>query len=160
MRGLPLPIQAHTSMDLCGHLGGVVSQSIRVECGQFPALSLFSGPLRLLRRTIELPPPQSGRTQRSDQGCHEDHKSRTLQDGLQYTGLMKVVIVLMLLAVLVALGSAGGLMLRKGREPGAQDSRMAKALAVRVGLSIALFLLILLAWHFGWIRPTGIPISA
>jgi hypothetical protein len=73
---------------------------------------------------------------------------------------MKVVIVLMLLAVLVALGSAGALMLRKGREPGAQDSRMAKALAVRVGLSIALFLLILLAWHFGWIRPTGIPISA
>ena len=73
---------------------------------------------------------------------------------------MKVVIVLMLLAVLVALGSAGGLMLRKGREPGAQNSRMAKALAVRVGLSIALFLLILLAWHFGWIRPTGIPISA
>lgn len=73
---------------------------------------------------------------------------------------MKVVIVLMLLAVLVALGSAGGLMLRKGRQPGAQDRGMAKALAVRVGLSIALFLLILLAWHFGWIRPTGIPISA
>jgi len=62
--------------------------------------------------------------------------------------------------LLVALGSAGGLMLRKGRQPGAQDSGMAKALAVRVGLSIALFLLILLAWHFGWIRPTGIPISA
>ena len=73
---------------------------------------------------------------------------------------MKVVIVLMLLAVLVALGSAGALMLRKGREPGAQDAGMAKALAVRVGLSIALFLLILVAWHFGWIRPTGIPISA
>jgi len=28
-----------------------------------------------------------------------------------------------------------------------------------VGLSIALFLLILVAWHFGWIRPTGIPLS-
>jgi len=78
---------------------------------------------------------------------------------VEYTEPMKVVIVLMLLAVLVALGSAGGLMLRKGRQPGAQDSSMAKALAVRVGLSIALFLLILVAWHFGWIRPTGIPLS-
>jgi hypothetical protein len=73
---------------------------------------------------------------------------------------MKVVIVLMLLAVLAALASAGGLMLRKGRQPNAKDTGMARALAVRVGLSIALFVVILLAWHFGWIRPTGIPLSA
>lgn len=73
---------------------------------------------------------------------------------------MKVVIVLMLLAVLAALASAGGLMLRKGRQPTAKDTGMARALAVRVGLSIALFMVILLAWHFGWIRPTGIPLSA
>ncbi len=37
---------------------------------------------------------------------------------------------------------------------------MAKALAFRVGLSIALFLLILLAWKMGWIQPTGIPAGA
>jgi hypothetical protein len=29
-----------------------------------------------------------------------------------------------------------------------------------VGLSIALFLFILLAWYMGWIQPTGIPISS
>jgi hypothetical protein len=36
---------------------------------------------------------------------------------------------------------------------------MAKALAVRVGLSIALFLIILLAWSQGWIEPRGVPIG-
>jgi hypothetical protein len=34
---------------------------------------------------------------------------------------------------------------------------MARALAVRVGLSVALFLLILLSWAMGWVQPTGLP---
>ena len=37
---------------------------------------------------------------------------------------------------------------------------MAKALAVRVGLSVTLFLLILLAYALGWIHPTGVPLNA
>jgi hypothetical protein len=37
---------------------------------------------------------------------------------------------------------------------------MARALAVRVALSITVFLFVLLAWYFGWIKPSGIPISA
>ncbi len=69
---------------------------------------------------------------------------------------MKTVMVLMLVSVLVALGSAGVFMLRKGR-PGDHRSRMARALAVRVGLSVALFLFILLSWHMGWVKPTGLP---
>jgi hypothetical protein len=73
---------------------------------------------------------------------------------------MKTVMVLMLVAVLGALASAGVFMLRKKGDdetPGARDKRMARALAVRVGLSVALFLFILLSWHMGWVRPTGIP---
>lgn len=73
---------------------------------------------------------------------------------------MKFIIVIMLLAVLAALGGAGLLMLRKGRDPSSRNPAMARALAVRVGLSIALFLFILLAWSLGWIHPTGIPVSA
>lgn len=72
---------------------------------------------------------------------------------------MKTLMVLMLIAVLVALASAGVFMLRKDREgvtPEQRDRLMARALAVRVGLSVALFLLILLSWHMGWIRPTGL----
>jgi hypothetical protein len=70
---------------------------------------------------------------------------------------MKIVMVVMLLAVLVALASAGVFMLRKGREGDQRSKHMARALAVRVGLSVALFLLVLLAWAMGWVQPTGIP---
>jgi uncharacterized protein YceK len=73
---------------------------------------------------------------------------------------MSVVIVIALLAILAALGSAGVFMLKRPK-PGASneqaDKRMARALAVRVGLSIAIFLLILLAWKLGWIAPKGLP---
>jgi Protein of unknown function (DUF2909) len=72
---------------------------------------------------------------------------------------MKVIILVMLVAVLAALGGAGAMMLRKGRTPGTRNLGMARALALRVALSIALFLFILLAWSLGWIHPTGIPLS-
>jgi len=74
---------------------------------------------------------------------------------------MKIFMVLMLLAVLVALGSAGLFMLRRRThdEPTDRNSRMARALAWRIGLSIALFLLILLGWAMGWVRPGGIPVG-
>lgn len=72
---------------------------------------------------------------------------------------MKIVIVLFLLAVLAALASAGVLMLRNGRAADPRGTRMARALAVRVGLSVALFLLVLFSYWMGWIKPSGIPIS-
>ncbi|HET9643313.1 MAG TPA: twin transmembrane helix small protein [Burkholderiaceae bacterium] len=73
---------------------------------------------------------------------------------------MRIVFIIALIAVLVALASAGVFMLRKDEEgvaTGRRDKRMARALAVRVGLSVALFLLLLLSWRMGWIQPKGIP---
>jgi succinate dehydrogenase/fumarate reductase flavoprotein subunit len=67
---------------------------------------------------------------------------------------MKTVMVLMMVAVLLALGGAGVFMLRK---PGAADKRskgMARALALRVALSVGLFLF---GWAMGWVHPTGLP---
>jgi hypothetical protein len=72
---------------------------------------------------------------------------------------MKIVIVAFLVLVLAALGGAGFFMLRRKPDDGRADKRMARALAVRVGLSVTLFLLILLAYALGWIHPTGIPIG-
>jgi len=72
---------------------------------------------------------------------------------------MKIVMVLMLVAVLGALASAGVFMLRKSRDSGDRDRRMANALAARVALSVALFLFILLSWYMGWVRPGGIPVG-
>jgi Protein of unknown function (DUF2909) len=73
---------------------------------------------------------------------------------------MKTVMVLMLVAVLGALASAGFFMLRKDKDGEARRSnRMARALALRVALSVALFLFILLSWYMGWVRPTGLPVG-
>jgi Na+-driven multidrug efflux pump len=69
---------------------------------------------------------------------------------------MKIVMVGMLIAVLLALASAGVLMVRRGGE-GDKGAAMARALALRVGLSVALFLFMLLSWAMGWIHPSGIP---
>jgi hypothetical protein len=53
--------------------------------------------------------------------------------------------------ILLSLGS-GLFHLSRGR--GEEDSaKLQRALRVRIGLSIALFLLLLWAWHEGWIAP-------
>jgi flagellar basal body-associated protein FliL len=72
---------------------------------------------------------------------------------------MKIVIVVFLLLVLAALGGAGFFMLRRDPNEAGADKRMARVLAIRVGLSVTLFLLILLAWSLGWIHPSGIPVG-
>ena len=72
---------------------------------------------------------------------------------------MKTFFLLMLVAVLAALGGAGLFMLRKGKAGEARSNHMARALALRVALSVALFLFILLSWSMGWVRPTGLPVG-
>ncbi len=73
---------------------------------------------------------------------------------------MKTVMVLMFVAVLGALASAGVFMLRKGDPAQPRKNHMARALALRVALSVALFLFILFSWYMGWVRPTGIPVGS
>ncbi len=52
-------------------------------------------------------------------------------------------------------------MLRRPRGDAGQDehARMAKALTVRIGVSVAVFLFVLLSWFMGWIQPTGVPLK-
>lgn len=71
---------------------------------------------------------------------------------------MKIVFLLALAAIVVALAFAGRAMLRDGRDGQPKSNRMVRALALRVGLSIALFVFILVAYKMGWIQPTGVPI--
>lgn len=70
---------------------------------------------------------------------------------------MKFIILLAFIGILGALGAAGLFMLRRGGSR--RSPNMARALAVRVAVSVALFLVILLSWHMGWIAPTGVPIG-
>jgi len=65
-----------------------------------------------------------------------------------------------MVAVLVALAGAGVFMLRKGNDDNTRRSKdMARALALRVALSVTLFLVILLSWAMGWIQPSGLPVG-
>jgi hypothetical protein len=70
---------------------------------------------------------------------------------------MKYLVVLAFVGIVGSLGSALFFMMRDGADGKPKTSNMAKALAIRVGLSVALFLCILLAWKLGYIQPTGIP---
>ena len=72
---------------------------------------------------------------------------------------MKVLIVVVLVAIVAVLASAGVAMLRRPSADKPHDARMARALALRVLLSIALFVFILLAWWLGWIQPSGLPVA-
>jgi hypothetical protein len=64
---------------------------------------------------------------------------------------MKALVAVAFLLILGSLTSALVFLMKdKGR-----SNRTVTALAFRVGFSIALFLLILLAYHFDLIRPTG-----
>jgi hypothetical protein len=70
---------------------------------------------------------------------------------------MSYLIAFAFVAILGSLASALYFMMKDGTDGKAKTSNMARALAVRVGLSVLLFICILLAWKFGFIQPTGLP---
>lgn len=67
---------------------------------------------------------------------------------------MRAVVVLAFLGILASLTSALVYLMRDR----GTTNRMAHALAWRIGLSIALFLFVLLAYRLGWIQSTGVPV--
>lgn len=65
---------------------------------------------------------------------------------------IKILVIVILLAIIGSLGSA-----LFHLSSGKGDSRkMARALTVRVGLSVVLFILLMLAWYNGLITPHGL----
>lgn len=72
---------------------------------------------------------------------------------------MKYLIGVGLVLVLAALAAAGVYMLRDGRDGQPRSAKMARALAVRVGLSVLIFVLILVSYLMGWIQPSGVPLQ-
>jgi hypothetical protein len=68
---------------------------------------------------------------------------------------MKWIIALALLMIVASLGSALYYMMKdKG-----SSTRMVRSLMLRISLSLLLFLGILIAYHFGYIQPTGIKVG-
>ncbi|MBY0412035.1 MAG: twin transmembrane helix small protein [Burkholderiaceae bacterium] len=81
---------------------------------------------------------------------------------------MKYLVLIAFIGILASLASALYFMMRGGRNDASETSSssqrskgnyMVKALAVRVGLSVILFLCILIAWKLGYVQPSGLPVS-
>jgi H+/Cl- antiporter ClcA len=68
---------------------------------------------------------------------------------------METLIRLLIIGVLVAIvGSLGSALFNLSRKSG--DSRkVARDLTIRIGLSVALFILLMIAWYLGLITPHG-----
>lgn len=73
--------------------------------------------------------------------------------------MMKVVVAAAFALILLALGVAGMAMLRGDREGEPKRQTMMHALAWRIGLSVLLFVCLLVAYGLGWIHPTGLPLG-
>lgn len=73
---------------------------------------------------------------------------------------MKIIIALAFVVIIASLASALVFMMRGSREDDAGNKRMAWALTVRIGISVLVFLCILIAWKLGYIQPHGIPVSS
>ena len=73
--------------------------------------------------------------------------------------VMKYLVALAFLGILGSLAVALFFMLRDGRDGRAKSSGMARALTVRIGLSVVLFLCVLVAWKLGYIQPGGLPVG-
>jgi len=65
---------------------------------------------------------------------------------------MKIIVLLFIVFILVSLGSALYYLLK---DQGKSD-RVVKALTVRIGLSLVLFLTLMAAYYVGWIPETGL----
>ena len=65
--------------------------------------------------------------------------------------VLRLLVIGLLIAIFVSLGSALRHLSRGGSE---EDSRkMARALTIRISLSLALFALLVIAWYMGLISP-------
>ena len=71
---------------------------------------------------------------------------------------MKYLVGIAFVFIIGALVAAGFFMMRGGKGDAPKSRNMARALAVRVGLSILVFVLILISYQLGWIEPTGVPV--
>ncbi len=70
--------------------------------------------------------------------------------------MTEVLIVIIIIAILVALGFGLIGMLRGGKQG---SDKMFKSLVVRVSLSVLLFALLMFAGYMGWIKPNAIVLD-
>jgi hypothetical protein len=65
--------------------------------------------------------------------------------------MARLLILACLVAIVLSLGSA---LVHLMRDKG-ESKKMARALTIRAGLSVLLFVLLMVAWWLGWIQPNA-----
>lgn len=99
------------------------------------------------------PPQESGHCPRSRVALTD---KPTIASIVRRSGCLKILIAIAFVLIIASLGSALVFLIRdKGK-----THNTVKALAVRVGFSVALFIFILIAHQLGWIQSTGVPVMA
>ncbi len=77
--------------------------------------------------------------------------------------MKQILVGLAFVGIIGSLASALAFMLKRDDASGKDDphraGRMVKALALRVGLSVLLFICVLVAWKLGYIQPSGLPVG-
>ena len=66
--------------------------------------------------------------------------------------IIKIIILILLILILLSLGAGMFSLIKDGNK----SNRTVKFLTLRIALSVALFILLILAFLFGWIQPHGI----
>jgi hypothetical protein len=66
--------------------------------------------------------------------------------------VIRLLIICVLLCIVASLGSALFNLTRRERD----SRKVARDLTIRIGLSVALFVLLMIAWHLGIIAPHGL----
>ena len=69
---------------------------------------------------------------------------------------IKILIVLVLAGIVASLGKALFHMSSGGTDTAAHSAMMARALTIRIGLSVLLFILLMVGWYFGALAPHGV----
>jgi len=77
--------------------------------------------------------------------------SDALQPPASSTFSMRIVLIIFFIAIIASLGSALYYMVGQRHTSGAPDKRMVRALAIRVGLSVTAFVLLMAGYYFGLI---------
>jgi len=70
--------------------------------------------------------------------------------------VIRLLIIGVLLGIVVSLGSALFNLTRRARD----SRKVARDLTIRICLSVALFVLLMIAWHLGMIAPHGLATAA
>ncbi|HEY2402109.1 MAG TPA: twin transmembrane helix small protein [Steroidobacteraceae bacterium] len=69
---------------------------------------------------------------------------------------IKILIVVALFGIVASLGKAMFHMSSARTDSVGQSAHMVRALTVRISLSVALFVLLMIGWYFGGITPHGV----